>query len=67
MKPRRLVTHHATGCYAGVSVIHGVERDTPLTDAEMPPLVECLMLDGVYRVVEMTGSTERAVFYREVA
>lgn len=48
-------------------MIHGVERDTPLTDAEMPPLVECLMLDGVYRVVEMTGSTERAVFYREVA
>lgn len=68
MKHRRLVNLHTTGRYTGIHHIHGVETtDVPLKDAEMPTPVEVQLLDGRFRLCEMVHSTERAVFYREVA
>jgi hypothetical protein len=67
MKPRRLVNIHTTGRYANIAHIHGVETGTPLTDEQMPLLVSVTMLDGRFQPCERVHSTERAVFYREVA
>lgn len=68
MKHRRLVNLHVTGPYAGIAHIHGIESTpVPLTDSELPTPVECQLLDGRLRWVELVGVTERAVFYREVA
>jgi hypothetical protein len=68
MKHRRLVNLHTTGRYADIAHIHGVESTpSPLTDSELPTHVECQLLDGRVRWVELVGTTERAVFYREVA
>ena len=66
MKPRRLVNIHVSGKFAGVAHIHGVETGTPLTDAQMPPLVECQFLDGESRQTAMAWTNERVVVYREV-
>ena len=43
-----------------------VETGTPLTDAQMPPLVECQFLDGESRQTAMAWTNERVVVYREV-
>ena len=66
MKARRLVNVHTTGRFAGISHIHGVETGTPLTDAQMPTLVECQFLDGGSRQTALAWMNERAVVYREV-
>lgn len=68
MKPRRLVNIHTTGKFAGIAQIHGVELwPVPLKDAELPTPVEVQLLDKRFRMTEFVGSTERTVFYREVA
>lgn len=68
MKHRRLVTLHTTGRYAGVARILGVETSpVPLTEGELCTPIECVMMGGRFRLAELVGTTERAVFYREVA